>query len=324
MCLGCEVIKAKNISKDDEFSAKLDCVEKIIYKVYANNIDHDIKFLFLRDIHLICDNQMNSMNVNRRLIYEKFFYLQFYEGENAITIIDSLLSKGELVVLSTRFDLLPMYACYYNSDKKINTNHSVLLIASDKQYVYFIEDYYMLKVDKIINCSFNKIVYKMDKEELKLGLDVVAHIATIDVNRANIIVNNSVEELVQFMQFIIDSYYNKVHQNQDKFIGRGVIERLIEKLDNEGDKILENDFFDNGFTVYLMAEKRNILKNNIISYISEDNIAKENTINSLLDENVINLFCQELNQIFNIPTFSLKENQNIKKIVENCIDYFAS
>ena len=39
MCLGCSIVKEKNIIGDAKFSIKLDCLEKIIYKIYARNIN---------------------------------------------------------------------------------------------------------------------------------------------------------------------------------------------------------------------------------------------------------------------------------------------
>ena len=108
----------------------------------------------MNDINLGYKCEYDQFYVSNYRMNKNFYTLNFHETADPISKIDLLLSENELVLLETRFDMLPMYACYHVSDKKEFTNHQILIVATDENYIYFVEDYYMIKNDTVWHFVF--------------------------------------------------------------------------------------------------------------------------------------------------------------------------
>lgn len=277
MCIGCKAIKYKKIMVDDnEFSKKLDCLQKIIYKTQVFNMNADMNFVFLSDINLCYKNKYDMYSTSHHRISVDFYSIKPIQFIEPLETIDSLISNDEPVILSTRFDLLPMYASYHISDKKELSNHFVLVIAADENYIYFIEDYYMLEQDFINHCEQNNMIYKMKKSELQLGINKYANILTLAINNSTCINLNYEKELFVFIEQIINIYGHS--GNVDFSVGRECLVNMLDELKSNTDKMISNDFFCNHFTAHLMSSQRSILKDNIVNYVTSTNAVKDECI----------------------------------------------
>lgn len=314
MCIGCEAIKKHNINNEDDFSVKLDCLEKIFYKIYSKKFSKTIKKAFVRDINLTYHVENDIFYIQNFILEKNIFTLNLHKSSNPLKLIDELIKQNKLVVLKTRFDLLQMYSCSHYVDKKENTNHFMLIVSTDSEYIYFVEDYYILDKSYIDCCSSNNDIYRISKKALKTALLQYAEVYSPNFNDQlflNVKINDS---FMGFFEKLIYTYKNLTTNNNDLLTGIAALEQLLSQLKDESSQVLYNQFFTNHFTAHLMAAKRSILRESINEFFSVETKYKNTIINLLYtSENMWNslkmLIIKNINE----------GNKNQTRFRNNCI-----
>lgn len=237
----------------DKLCASLSCFEQYLYfSLKSYNINY--KLFFCEDINIKVS--LADYTVRRNNIFEDkdvFFIKSWVQPEDKSTIIEEIIRKNKIAIVSTAFNLLESYIWYDNSLEKMHTSHYMGIIEFDENYYYFVESPLLILKNWQNQFPENKCIFKIEKDKLLYACSKFCEIKEISVNEKNIVYTNKLSKLIQ--KIIINFDYISTNH---KFIGNMALEVLKREISTENrDKI---HFFKDQFYSHLVYSRHNILK----------------------------------------------------------------
>ncbi len=233
----------------DNVALSLSCFDCSIYNILKNNRAFDKELivpLFIRDIYptLWYNDKTGvfriinqSRNINPLWTnYVKVAQYDRLQDRDSLRLLESLLDKGQIVIMQTVFELIKYYDKYnpnfdlneYNQD----INHVNIVLYHENDKIYYAEKIpYCINQENYVPYQFNKQIGVINKSEIVEACNYFLRCFTIEVNEQNLIQDaSSPEILANFIYAISDNYAGNI-EHMDGYTrchGIAALEKLVE------------------------------------------------------------------------------------------------
>lgn len=274
----------------DPICIALDCGEQIKYHILRTYQDKNMinyNYIFCDDINLKLTYSNLKYNIRKKThnLNGKLYNINTYENiDKPMKILEDILDQGKIAAVRTNFNTLPPYKwCQVNPNVE-HSRHYFMIIGHSSEEVFFIDSPFLLDKKYNKTHSSNSTINILSKSCLEFALEQHAIIKSIEVNCAELINSNKLSSLIPLM---IEEFFSTIDSvNNNVFIGKNALEKILEAIKNNDYSVFDCAFFDSHFDTHIMYSRRELLKNAILddqNYKNKENLFK---VISLLQESM--------------------------------------
>lgn len=236
-------------SSEDKLAMALSCYEASIYNIVKNSghLDKSLIIpLFLRDINPILTYEedtgvffITNENSNYAPVWHKYIRLINYVKEkdnNAIVFLESLLDKGQMVMLQTVFQKIKYYA-EYNPDFDLNSyfngaapHVNILVYHEDDKFYYAEKVPNRVNLNNFVPYELNSQIGVIKKSDIEEACNYYMKCYTLDMDAKFIKENLKHEDIVSFIHAISENFIGKTMKVNGitKYYGSFALEKIID------------------------------------------------------------------------------------------------
>ncbi|PYG86988.1 hypothetical protein LY28_02610 [Ruminiclostridium sufflavum DSM 19573] len=336
--------------KHDETAMALNCFEAAVYNLSKNSGKLDksqIVPLFIKDINpVLCYEDatgvfsFTSQSSNLQALWHKHIKLNQYvkeQDKNALPFLESLIDKGQMVILQTVFQRIKYYA-EYNPDFDLSTYfhgaapHVNIVVFHEDDKIYYAEKQpYRIRIENFVPYELNNQIGVIKKSDMEEACNFYLRCYTLDFTDEDMVRDAFYrEDIVRFIHEISDNYDGRTEQLNGftKYYGNYAYNRFVELCDNGTDikKYLHTErwgLFDKmTFDIWMTHGSRQILFEYVVQEIkergcTENLILLKNTLSESIEkwklfERVMSRLVKSRRSTFLSP----KITHQIKNIIE--------
>lgn len=239
----------KKDNSEDKLAMALSCYEAAIYNIVKNSGQLDKSLiipLFLRDISPILSYEedtgvffITNENSNYAPVWHKYIRLISYVKEqdnHAIEFLESLLDKGQMVMLQTVFQKVNYYA-EYNPDFDMNSyfngaapHVNILLYHEDDKFYYAEKVPNRVNLNNFVPYELNRQIGVIKKSDMEEACNFYMKCYTLDMDVQFIKENLKHEDIVSYIHAISENFIGKTVKVNGitKYYGISALEKIID------------------------------------------------------------------------------------------------
>lgn len=258
----------KEDNTEDVICFSLDCWEQYLY-FSIKDYEIDSKIVFCNDINVYYDRDKKEINRNTIDFNKNLFSIKTcVDNKNFVKIIEEIISRNNIAVLKTVFNLLEPYTWSNYIKHMLYTTHNMGIIGLDDIYYYFIDSPMVINKEWPSISKENPCIFKIERYKLERVCSIYCKVSEIKVNVSYI---HKIAKLKDIIQQIVVNYYD-VGESNNRLLGGSALNEIKKDL-YSGVDINQLAFFKDHFLCHLIYSRIFLLK----ICIEEDNTYRNKT-----------------------------------------------
>lgn len=236
--------------ESEPFCSMLNCYDQICYFEFRRVSNFNCWVYFCDDINLKIDYDDNVFNMRSGVNLEYQNIEKFIIKEDHLNKVDKFIEENDAVMLCTAFNYVPDYVWWDKGKGYLHIGHLTYIIGEDQEGYYIADSPWVFKNVESIRQTFNASLVKIPKVHFAEAFLKYCEVCVIRFENLPTEKNEEPEFVKRVLEKTVQHYYSN---NDDIFMGRKAILRMIEKCYLQQEKIFEASF------IYHIAVSRRLL-----------------------------------------------------------------